>query len=133
MTIASGPASDFTATLTGESPFALCRIYLLRAGYLLTAGGMGPQMWSTCASRLSRERTRDRSSHPLLCGSRAPQGVGTSRTQTRLFAAPSARPKAGRRSEMSRFTNANDAYSKKQSRRRTERERSSGARSLALP
>jgi hypothetical protein len=75
MTIASDPASDFTATSTGESPFALWRFYLLRAGYLLTAGGMGLQMWSICGSRLSRESTRDRSSHPLLRGSRAAQGL----------------------------------------------------------
>jgi hypothetical protein len=35
--LASDPASDFTATSTGKSPFALWHFYLLRAGYLLTA------------------------------------------------------------------------------------------------
>ena len=54
MTIASDPAADFAAPCAGKSPVAPWRLYLLRAGYLLTAASMGLQMWSTYTSRLSR-------------------------------------------------------------------------------
>ncbi|MGN6148316.1 MAG: hypothetical protein ACTHPD_07245 [Rhizomicrobium sp.] len=44
MTIASTSAADFPAR--DEYPVAVWRLYLLRAGYLLIAGGMGSQLWS---------------------------------------------------------------------------------------
>lgn len=45
MTIASISTMNLAAPT--ESPVAVWRLYLLRAGYLLIAGGMGMQMWST--------------------------------------------------------------------------------------
>ena len=47
MAIAANSAADFAAPSSGKSPIALWRLYLLRAGYLLIAAGMGMQMWST--------------------------------------------------------------------------------------
>lgn len=46
MALASNSAADFTLPSSGNSPIALWRLYLLRAGYLLIAAGMGSQMWS---------------------------------------------------------------------------------------
>lgn len=46
MALAANAAANFAAPSSGKNDIALWRLYLLRAGYLLIAGGMGSQLWS---------------------------------------------------------------------------------------